>query len=320
MGAVRRLVDELRRRGVTVHEWPGWDGRGNEGIGQIDPVGAVLHHTASGYGSAFEALVSGRPDLRGTLCNFAGNADGSLTVVASGLAWHAGRGAGPSLGPLAPWAGWLNRWTVGLEIVYPGDKPMTAAQRAAALVFARAVADLFGGGDIERVRAHAETNGRGGDGKWDPGFAPGQTIDMAAFRREAATAKSSMEVDDVAFDSNSGNVVFSFRNDDGKVEKGVFGDLVGLAAKRAWEIKQGQVAQTALLAEILANTSGDSEFNQGAILERVGSAVEKGTKAAVVETVLPALRTVLLDVLDDDNEDQAQAILDKLGAALTAGA
>ena len=192
MGAVRQLVDELRRRGVVVHEWSGWDGRGNEGVTQITPHGAVLHHTATGYGSAFAGLVaSTRSDLYGgCLCNFAGNSDGSLTVVASGLAWHAGSGAGPSLGPLAPYRSAMNRSTIGLEIVYPGDKPMTDQQYAAALVFARAVADLFGGGDIECVRAHAETNGRGGDGKWDPGWAPGQTIDMAAFRREAAATTS----------------------------------------------------------------------------------------------------------------------------------
>lgn len=197
MGAVRRLVDELRARGITVHEWSGWDGRGNEGVTQIDPKGAVLHHTATGYGSAFpDLVVSTQAWARGNcLCNFAGNADGSLTVVASGLAWHAGPGAGPSLGPLAPYRSAMNRYTVGLEIVYPGNSPMTDAQYRAALVFARAVADLFGGGDIEVVRAHGETNGRGGDGKWDPGWAPGQTIDMAKFRREAATIQ---EEDDVS--------------------------------------------------------------------------------------------------------------------------
>jgi hypothetical protein len=188
MGAVRTLVNELRRRGVVVHEWPGWDGRGNDGVTQIDPKGAIIHHTGSNYGSAYPELVSSSQAWAGggALCNFSGNADGSLTVIASGLAYHAGQGAGPSLGPLAPWRNNLNYYTVGLEIVYPGNSPMRDAQYATAQVFAKTVADLFGGGDIERVRAHAETNGRTGDGKWDPGFSPGKTIDMAAFRRGAA--------------------------------------------------------------------------------------------------------------------------------------
>jgi hypothetical protein len=198
MGAVRRLVDELRRRGLVVHEWPGWDGRGNEGVTQIDPKGGIVHHTGSSYGSAYPELVSSSQPWanRGCLCNFAGNADGSLTVIASGLAYHAGKGAGPSLGPLAPYRSWLNGRTVGLEIVYPGTKPMTDAQYRTAQIWAKTVADLFGGGDIECVRAHAETNGNapGGDGKYDPGYAPGKTIDMKAFRAGAL----SVTEDDVA--------------------------------------------------------------------------------------------------------------------------
>ena len=88
MGDVRKLVDALRAAGVTVHEWTGWDGRGNEGVAQIQIKGAILHHTGTAYGSAFAGLVSStRPDLYGgLLCNFAGNSDGSLTVTGSGLA------------------------------------------------------------------------------------------------------------------------------------------------------------------------------------------------------------------------------------------
>lgn len=198
MSAVRRLVNELRKRGYVVHEWSGWDGRGNEGVSQIDPKGAVIHHTATPVGSAFAGLVSStRPGMIGAaLCNFAGNADGSFTVIASGIAWHAGQGAGPSLGPLAPYRHRMNYYTVGLEIVYPGNSPMTEAQYRSALGFSKAVADLFGGGNIEVVRAHAETNGRGGDGKWDPGYAPGKTIDMGQFRRLAAQTKYNDGEDD----------------------------------------------------------------------------------------------------------------------------
>lgn len=190
MGAVRRLVDELRRRGLTVHEWSGWDVRGNAGITHIDPRGGIVHHTASNYGSAYPELVSSSQPWanKGALCNFAGNADGSLTVIASGLTYHAGKGAGPSLGPLTAYRYNLNYFTVGLEIVYPGVTPMTTAQYRTAQVWSKTVADLFGGGNIECVRAHAETNGiaPGGDRKWDPGQAEGKTINMAAFRAGAA--------------------------------------------------------------------------------------------------------------------------------------
>ena len=93
-------------------------------------------------------------------------------------------------GPLAPYASNRNYYTVGLEIVYPGNKPMTDAQYSTAKVFAKTVADLFANGNIEVVRGHGEVNGRGYEGKWDPGYAPGTMIDMNAFRAEARNATS----------------------------------------------------------------------------------------------------------------------------------
>lgn len=187
MGAVRNLVDELRKRGVVVHEWDDWDGRGNQNVFQLNPKGAIIHHTGTDYGFAFPGLVSStRPGLTGgVLANFSGNVDGSLTVLASGLTWHAGGGFGPSQGPLAPYANNRNYYTLGLEIVYPGKSPMTAAQYHTALKFARAVADMFAGGDLEYVRGHSEVNGNGYQGKWDPGYAPGLAIDMNKFRTDA---------------------------------------------------------------------------------------------------------------------------------------
>jgi len=187
MGDVRKLVDALRAAGVTVHEWSGWEGRGNEGKPQISIRGAILHHTGTAYGSAFAGLVSStRPDLYGgLLCNFAGNSDGSLTVTGSGLAWHAGGGFGPNQGPLAPYASNRNYYTVGLEIVYPGNSPMTDAQYQTALLFSKVVADTFCGGDLEYVRGHFEVNGKGYNGKWDPGWKPGTAIDMNLFRSQA---------------------------------------------------------------------------------------------------------------------------------------
>ena len=187
MGDVRKLVDALRAAGVTVHEWTGWQGRGNQGISEIEIKGAILHHTATPYGSAFAGLVSStRPDMRGAmLCNFAGNSDGSLTVIGSGLAWHAGGGYGPNQGPLAPYANNRNYYTVGLEIVYPGTSPMTDAQYATTLIFSKVVADTFCDGDIECVRGHLEVNGRGYEGKWDPGRGNGISYDMNLLRSQA---------------------------------------------------------------------------------------------------------------------------------------
>ncbi len=177
----------LRAAGITVREASGWQSRGN---GQTSAYeGGLVHHTATGYGIAVPGtgagnlLINGRPDLEGPLCNYAGNDDGSITVIAAHPANHAGASGGRSMGPL-PVTTLFNRRVLGLEIVYPGTSPMRSAQYRSALVWAKVVADVVGGGNIERVRAHAETSITG---KWDPGEAPGRTIDMAAFRRAALT-------------------------------------------------------------------------------------------------------------------------------------
>ncbi|OLF10179.1 hypothetical protein BLA60_17190 [Actinophytocola xinjiangensis] len=175
----------LRAAGITVREAAGWRNRGN---GQTSAYeGGLVHHTATGYGIALPGtgvgalLINGRPDLRGPLCNYAGNDDGSITVIAAHPANHAGASGGRSMGPL-PTTSSFNRRVLGLEIVYPGDRPMRPAQYRAALVWANVVAAVCGRGDVQRIRAHAETSVTG---KWDPGEAPGRTIDMAAFRDAA---------------------------------------------------------------------------------------------------------------------------------------
>ncbi|RZQ60466.1 N-acetylmuramoyl-L-alanine amidase [Amycolatopsis suaedae] len=193
-GSVAAVVAELRRRGMTVHEWPGWQNRGNGD--SADWCGGLVHHTGGSYSMAYALLADGRggrDPLAGPLCNFAGNVDGTLTVIAAGVANHAGASGGKSMGPL-PVTGRFNRRVMGLEICYPGDAPMRDAQYRAALVWARVVADVCGGGDIQRVRAHAETSVKG---KWDPGYAEGKTIDMNKFRAEAAVAEGG---DDMALD------------------------------------------------------------------------------------------------------------------------
>ncbi|HEX6471145.1 MAG TPA: N-acetylmuramoyl-L-alanine amidase [Streptosporangiaceae bacterium] len=178
----REINARLRALGFTVHEWPGWESRGN---GQTSAYeGGIVHHTASPYGSAYLSLVDGRADLAGPLCNYAGNADGSFTVIAAHPANHAGASGGRSMGPL-PVTATFNRRVMGLEIVYPGTAPMTDAQRRSATAWSRVVTDVLGNGDIERARAHAETSVTG---KWDPGYAPGKTIDMRQFRADAARA------------------------------------------------------------------------------------------------------------------------------------
>jgi hypothetical protein len=183
----REINARLRAAGITVHEWAGWESRGN---GQTSAYeGCIVHHTATAFGFAPAVLVNGRPGLSGPLANYSGNADGSVTVIAAHPANHAGASGGRSMGPL-PVTSTFNKRVMGLEIVYPGTQPMTAAQYRTAAIWSRIVVDVLGFGDRNRARAHAETSITG---KWDPGEANGRTIDMNAFR--AAVAAGPQEAD-----------------------------------------------------------------------------------------------------------------------------
>jgi hypothetical protein len=172
------VVAGLRKYGVTVHFWNGWQTRGN---GQTSNYqGGIMHHTATPYGMAPSVLVNGRSDLSGPLCNSAGNSDGSVTIIAAHPANHAGASGGKAMGPL-PTTGLFNKIVWGHEIVYPGDKPMTPKQHDTMIILGRVLSDILKRANSNWIRAHAETSITG---KWDPGYAPGKTINMNAVRTE----------------------------------------------------------------------------------------------------------------------------------------
>lgn len=184
----RELAAEWRRLGAEVTFEPGWETRSNGYA--ADYEGAIVHHTAvaSSQTNPFPArrlLVEGRSDLPGPLCNSAGPwcpPDAPrIHVIAANPANHAGASGGRSMGPLPVTTG-FNRRVWGHEVDYAGTVPMSPGQHRAALICGRGVVNVLGR-SVEYVRAHAETSVTG---KWDPGYAMNRTIDMAAFRRDAA--------------------------------------------------------------------------------------------------------------------------------------
>lgn len=172
------------REGLDAHgvPWRIQDGASNRGNGQSwgSLEGMIVHHTATALGRAPAILWQGRPGLSGPLCNSAGEPDGTVVFVANYPANHAGASGGRGTAPL-PATRTFNKRVWGHEIVYPGTSPMTGAQYRSAVILGKVVADIVGG-DNNRIRAHAETSITG---KWDPGYASGRTIDMAAFRNAA---------------------------------------------------------------------------------------------------------------------------------------
>jgi hypothetical protein len=162
------VAEGLVHNGVPVRWWPGWDTRGN---GQTSAYeGLIWHHTATPSSNELPAvLVNGRPDLTGPLCNSAGLADGSITIVAAHPANHAGASGGHATAPL-PVTTLFNRRVWGHEIVYPGTSPMSPAQYRSALILGGVVSGILGRPNASWCKGHAETSITG---KWDPGCGQG---------------------------------------------------------------------------------------------------------------------------------------------------
>lgn len=181
VGFANAVAVGLRYNGVPVSFEPGWETRGNGFVfpgGK--PQGLIEHHTGSDYGTGLATLVNGRVDLDPPLCNCCTYPDGRIHIIAAQPANHAGAAAGRSLGPFAA-GGLFNPRVWGNEIMYPGSKPMTAPQRRSALILGGVILGILGKTDPGWVRLHGETSG---EGKWDPGDAPGHTIDGNRFRAD----------------------------------------------------------------------------------------------------------------------------------------
>lgn len=304
----------LRAAGIVVREAAGWQSRGN---GQTSAYeGGLVHHTATGYGIALPGtgvgnlLINGRPDLRGPLCNYAGNDDGSITVIAAHPANHAGASGGRSMGPL-PVTSLFNRRVMGLEIVYPGTMPMRDAQYRSALVWAEAVADVCGRGDLERVRAHAETSITG---KWDPGFAPGRTIDMAAFRNAARNVEDDLTPEErrwlkFLFDRVAGILVQRYYVRDPKDPSGEAVLEVGEGAPGAVPARVLDTLDGNFLARRLSALS-DDEAKILTAVKNVQDAVESGddaTTSAQLDGLAEVLVTRLSPTLVEEFETKLRA-------------
>ncbi|WP_245839315.1 peptidoglycan recognition protein family protein [Mycobacterium aquaticum] len=114
------LAHVLRAEGLTVTEIDGWRQRGH---GYIDDAwGVVCHHTGSDTVAA-EVVADGTADLPGPLSHILVGRDGSATVVAAGIAHHAGHGSYPDLP-----ANKANAHTIGIHAVSDGRKPYPLEQ------------------------------------------------------------------------------------------------------------------------------------------------------------------------------------------------
>jgi hypothetical protein len=158
------LSAAVQKSGLVVHEVAGWQGRGHAHFRAVD--GIVEHHTAGpkvGNIPSLATLVRGRPGLPGPLCNLAFARDGSVYVVAAGVAWHAGVGSGHGFP-----ANMANYYAVGIEAESTGRGDWTSAQLAAWPSLNNALGGHYGF-SVARMIAHFEWTPR----KIDPYGLPG---------------------------------------------------------------------------------------------------------------------------------------------------
>lgn len=80
--------------GDRLKTLPGWQNAGHGDFGELR--GVMVHHTGNSRESA-QSIRDGRPDLAGPLSNLHIAPDGTVTIVAVGICWHAGRGSYPWL-------------------------------------------------------------------------------------------------------------------------------------------------------------------------------------------------------------------------------
>ena len=180
------LADVLKAQQpkLKVRELEGWLQAGHGDYRSI--WGVMIHHTGNARESA-ESIRRGRLDLPGPLSNLHIAPDGTVTVVAAGVCWHAGAGEYPGLP-----ANNGNFHLIGIECAWPmdtsitpataGREPWPDAQMDAMVGSVAAILSRLGF-DSSRVISHKEWGGRA-QGKWDPGG-----VSMRTFRARVTEAQ-----------------------------------------------------------------------------------------------------------------------------------
>lgn len=119
------MANVLRAAGLKVVEVPGWKTRGYAQQDLKAALGVLWHHTATNrfqfVGNTMPTLnmlINGRSNLAGPLCNLGFGRDGTVYVVATGVANHAGAGYLPGIPKDMG-----NHYLIGIEMESSGLPP-----------------------------------------------------------------------------------------------------------------------------------------------------------------------------------------------------
>lgn len=155
------LADVCRAAGLTVQEVPGWKARGRPFA--ATPQSIICHHTAGAQNRkdypSLAVVRDGRRDLPGPLAQLGLGRSGTVYVIASGRANHAGRTSHPR---------YRNGASIGIEAENSGREPWPPEQMTAYAVLVAALIRAYGI-PLAHVQGHKEVavpRGR----KPDPSF------------------------------------------------------------------------------------------------------------------------------------------------------
>ena len=166
------LAEACRKSGLTVIEVDGWKARGHAEFLGLNSI--ICHHTATSAAAlgdypSLRIVRDGRSDLPGPLSQLGLGRNGTVYVIAAGVAYHAGATFYPR----------QDNWhAIGIEAEADGLSAWPEAQMDA---YARLIAALTEhyGIPLSNVQGHKEVAKPLGR-KVDPNF------DMTAFRQRVA--------------------------------------------------------------------------------------------------------------------------------------
>ncbi|QPL14658.1 hypothetical protein SEA_SCHWARTZ33_13 [Gordonia phage Schwartz33] len=153
------LVDVMRAFGVNVREYSNWRNRGHGDFNVI--WGIVIHHTGGNNASA-ASIANGSPNLAGPVSQIHLDRNAVATVVAAGIAWHAGIGQWPGIQKNN-----ANAVTIGIEANSDGVTPWPPAMLDAYYRICAAICWYLG---LPATRVIGHKDWAKVQGKWDPGL------------------------------------------------------------------------------------------------------------------------------------------------------
>ncbi|WP_107768418.1 peptidoglycan recognition protein family protein [Nocardioides terrigena] len=164
------LAAACRKSGLPVTEIDGWRTRGHGSLSAVETI--ACHHTATPKSAAgdypsLRVVRDGRSDLPGPLSQLGLGRDGTVYVIAAGVAYHAG----------ATFTTAQDNWhAIGIEAEHDGVSPWPPAQYAAYVRLVAALCEHYGLAPA-RALGHKEIATPKGR-KIDPNF------DMIQFRSD----------------------------------------------------------------------------------------------------------------------------------------